>query len=178
MNRRRLLVSATLLSYLLYGMALVSVEASGGEKLRDYPDLTKTTTLSPSSSHRKMLLLSPGPEKGKAESRAEPERIGDKCKSTDIVVNQAVTEPMPNGIPGYMVEITNQCMSGCIISRIHINCGWFSSAKWINPRVFKRIHYDDCLVNNGKPLPFGSTLSFHYANTFPYHLSVAFVTCS
>ncbi|XP_020873719.1 protein TAPETUM DETERMINANT 1 isoform X2 [Arabidopsis lyrata subsp. lyrata] len=178
MNRRRLLVSATLVSYLLYGMAFVSVEASGGEKLREYLDLTKTTTLSPSSSHRKMLLLSPGPEKGKAESRAEPERIGDKCKSTDIVVNQAVTEPMPNGIPGYMVEITNQCMSGCIISRIHINCGWFSSAKWINPRVFKRIHYDDCLVNNGKPLPFGSTLSFHYANTFPYHLSVAFVTCS
>lgn len=117
-------------------------------------------------------------EKGKAERRAEPERIGDKCKSTDIVVNQAATEPMPNGIPGYTVEITNMCMSGCIISRIHISCGWFSSAKLINPRIFKRIHYDDCLVNNGKPLPYGSTLSFHYANTFPYPLSVAFVTCS
>ena len=42
-------------------------------------------------------------------------------------------------------------MSGCIISRIHINCGWFSSAKWINPRLFKRIYYEDCLVNNSKP---------------------------
>ncbi|CAE6199287.1 unnamed protein product [Arabidopsis arenosa] len=61
MNRRRLLVSATLLSYLFYGMALVSVEASG-EKLRENLDLTKTTTLSPSLSHRKMLLLSSGPE--------------------------------------------------------------------------------------------------------------------
>ncbi|CAE6199254.1 unnamed protein product [Arabidopsis arenosa] len=60
MNRRRLLVSATLLSYLFYGMALVSVEASG-EKLRENLDLTKTTTLSPSLSHRKMLLLSSGP---------------------------------------------------------------------------------------------------------------------
>ncbi|XP_010448495.1 PREDICTED: protein TAPETUM DETERMINANT 1 isoform X2 [Camelina sativa] len=171
MNRRRLLISAILLSYfLLHGTALAS-----GVKLRGNLDFTKTTTL-PSSSHRKMLLLSP--EKGKVERRAEPERIGDKCKSTDIVVNQAATEPMPSGIPGYTVEITNMCMSGCVISRIHISCGWFSSAKLINPRVFKRLHYDDCLVNNGKPLPYGSTLSFHYANTFPYPLSVAFVTCS
>jgi hypothetical protein len=44
-------------------MALVSVEASG-EKLRDNLDLTKTTTSSPSISHRKMLLLSPGTGKG------------------------------------------------------------------------------------------------------------------
>ncbi|XP_010448494.1 PREDICTED: protein TAPETUM DETERMINANT 1 isoform X1 [Camelina sativa] len=173
MNRRRLLISAILLSYfLLHGTALAS---ETGVKLRGNLDFTKTTTL-PSSSHRKMLLLSP--EKGKVERRAEPERIGDKCKSTDIVVNQAATEPMPSGIPGYTVEITNMCMSGCVISRIHISCGWFSSAKLINPRVFKRLHYDDCLVNNGKPLPYGSTLSFHYANTFPYPLSVAFVTCS
>lgn len=35
-----------------------------GEKLRDNLDLTKTTTSSPSISHRKMLLLSPGTGKG------------------------------------------------------------------------------------------------------------------
>ncbi|XP_024005303.1 protein TAPETUM DETERMINANT 1 isoform X2 [Eutrema salsugineum] len=175
MNRRRLLLSAAILSYLLCGMASVSVVASGGVELRDDPDLTKTTTLSTTYTHRKMLRLSPGK---KADTRAEPERIGEKCKGSDIVVNQVATEPMPNGIPGYRVEITNQCMSGCKISRIHISCGWFSSAKLINPRLFKRIHYDDCLVNNGKPLPYGSTLSFQYANTFPYPLSVSFVTCS
>ncbi|RID78700.1 hypothetical protein BRARA_A01496 [Brassica rapa] len=171
MSRRRLLLSATILSYLLHGMALVSVVASGVEEVRDNVDLTKTTTLATTSTHRKMLRLS-------HETRAEPDRIGEKCKKSDIVVNQAATEPMPNGIPGYTVEITNQCMSGCNISRIHVSCGWFSSAKLVNPRVFKRIHYDDCLVNNGKPLPYGSTLSFHYANTFPYRLAVAFVTCS
>ncbi|KAG2244404.1 hypothetical protein Bca4012_023171 [Brassica carinata] len=173
MSRRRLLISATILSYLLHGMALVSVVATtdGVEEVRDMLDWTKTTTLT-TSTHRKMLhRLSP-------ETRAEPDRIGEKCKKSDIVVNQAATEPMPNGIPGYTVEITNQCMSGCNISRIHVSCGWFSSVKLINPRVFKRIHYDDCLVNNGKPLPFGSTLSFHYANTFPYRLAVSFVTCA
>ncbi|XP_048597823.1 protein TAPETUM DETERMINANT 1 isoform X1 [Brassica napus] len=177
MSRRRLLLSATILSYLLHGMALVSVVASvdvsGVEEVsRDNVDLTKTTTLATTYTHRKMLRLS------HAETRVEPDRIGEKCKKSDIVVNQAATEPMPNGIPGYTVEITNQCMSGCNISRIHVSCGWFSSAKLVNPRVFKRIHYDDCLVNNGKPLPYGSTLSFHYANTFPYRLAVAFVTCS
>lgn len=171
MSRRRLLLSATILSYLLHGMALVSVVASGVEEVRDNVDLTKTTTLATTSTHRKMLRLS-------HETRVEPDRIGEKCKKSDIVVNQAATEPMPNGIPGYTVEITNQCMSGCNISRIHVSCGWFSSVKLVNPRVFKRIHYDDCLVNNGKPLPYGSTLSFHYANTFPYRLAVAFVTCS
>ncbi|CAH2078024.1 unnamed protein product [Thlaspi arvense] len=176
MSRRRLLLSVILLSYLLHGMALVSVAASGGVvELRDDLDSTNTTSLLSTSGHRKLLLLSPGK---KAETRAEPDRIGDKCKKSDIVVNQAATEPMPNGIPGYSVEITNQCMSGCNISRIHVSCGWFSSAKLINPRLFKRIHYDDCLVNNGKPLPYGSTLSFRYANTFPYPLSVSFVTCS
>ncbi|CAN6922198.1 unnamed protein product, partial [Brassica oleracea] len=184
MSRRRLLLSATILSYLLHGMALVSVVASGVEEVRDNVDLTKTTTLATTSTHRKMLRLSHGNLNSsvfflnKAETRVEPDRIGEKCKKSDIVVNQAATEPMPNGIPGYTVEITNQCMSGCNISRIHVSCGWFSSVKLVNPRVFKRIHYDDCLVNNGKPLPYGSTLSFHYANTFPYRLAVAFVTCS
>ncbi|KAL0688346.1 hypothetical protein Bca4012_088023 [Brassica carinata] len=176
MSRRRLLLSATILSYLLHGMALVSVVASGVEEVRDNVDLTKTTTLATTSTHRKMLRLSHGLMV--SETRVEPDRIGEKCKKSDIVVNQAATEPMPNGIPGYTVEITNQCMSGCNISRIHVSCGWFSSVKLVNPRVFKRIHYDDCLVNNGKPLPYGSTLSFHYANTFPYRLAVAFVTCS
>ncbi|KAJ0239743.1 Protein TAPETUM DETERMINANT 1 [Hirschfeldia incana] len=170
MSRRRLLISATIFSYLLHGMALVSVVASGVEVVRDNVDLTKTTTLA-TSTHRKMLHLSP-------ETRAEPDRIGEKCKKSDIVVNQAAAAPMPNGIPGYTVEITNQCMSGCNIARIHVSCGWFSSVKLVNPRVFKRIHYDDCLVNNGKPLPFGSTLSFYYSNTFPYRLAVSFVTCS
>ncbi|CAN8325838.1 unnamed protein product [Cochlearia groenlandica] len=168
MSRRRFLLSAAFLLYFLHGLALVSAVASAGVmEVRDTMGLSKTTTLT----HRKLLLLS-------HETRIEPERIGEKCKKSDIVVNQAPTEPMPNGIPGYTVEITNQCMSGCSISRIHISCGWFSSAKLINPRVFKRIHYDDCLVNNGKPLPYGSTLSFHYANTFPYPLSVSFVTCT
>ncbi|KAK4395576.1 TPD1 protein1 [Sesamum angolense] len=120
-----------------------------------------------------------GKGKGQEDGKGvEPNRIwGDKCSKSDIVISQGATEPLPNGIPTYTVEIMNVCVSGCDISSIHVSCGWFSSARLVNPRVFKRLRYDDCLVNDGKPLVNGRTLSFQYANTFPYPLSVSSVSC-
>ncbi|KAG8379467.1 hypothetical protein BUALT_Bualt07G0091500 [Buddleja alternifolia] len=108
----------------------------------------------------------------------EPNRIwSDKCSKSDIVISQGPTQPLPNGIPTYTVEIMNVCVSGCDISAVHVSCGWFSSARILNPRVFKRLRFDDCLVNDGNTLVNGRTLSFQYANTFPYPLSVSSVTC-
>ncbi|KAJ4850131.1 hypothetical protein Tsubulata_000605 [Turnera subulata] len=125
-----------------------------------------------SGPHRK-LLVKPSLE------RREPDRMwGEKCTRADIVINQGPTAPLPNGIPTYTVEIMNVCVTGCDISRIHLNCGWFSSARLINPRVFKRVRYNDCLVNDGRPLVNGGTLSFEYANTYLYPLSVSSVVCS
>ncbi|XP_016469596.1 protein TAPETUM DETERMINANT 1-like [Nicotiana tabacum] len=119
--------------------------------------------------HRKLL---------KQGNQVETNRIwGDKCSKTDIVINQGPTAPLPSGIPTYTVEIMNVCVSGCDISGIHLKCGWFSSARLINPRIFKRLHFDDCLVNDGKPLINGHTISFQYANTFRYPLSVSSVIC-
>ena len=109
----------------------------------------------------------------------EPTRIwGEKCTKSDIVINQGPTAPLPTGIPTYTVEVVNACATGCDIHGIHFKCGWFSSAHLINPRIFKRLRYDDCLVNDGKPLVYGGTLSFQYANTFPYPLSVSSVVCN
>ncbi|GKV18985.1 hypothetical protein SLEP1_g29288 [Rubroshorea leprosula] len=109
----------------------------------------------------------------------EPNRIwGEKCTKADIVINQGPTEPLPSGVPTYTVEIINVCVTGCDISGIHLSCGWFSSARLINPKIFKRLRYNDCLVNDGKPLVNGGTLSFQYANTFLYPLSVSHVVCS
>jgi hypothetical protein len=108
----------------------------------------------------------------------ETNRIwGEKCTKSDIVVNQGPTAPLPSGIPTYTVEINNVCANGCGIAGIHLNCGWFSSVKLINPRIFKRLRYDDCLVNDGKALGNGESLSFQYANTFSYPLSVSSVVC-
>ncbi|KAL4363693.1 hypothetical protein GQ457_04G036010 [Hibiscus cannabinus] len=104
----------------------------------------------------------------------EPDRIrGERCSKADIVINQGATSPLPSGIPTYTVEIMNVCVSGCDISGIHFSCGWFSSARLINPNTFRRLRYNDCLVNDGKPLMKGGTLSFQYANTFLYPLSVS-----
>ncbi|XP_022133419.1 TPD1 protein homolog 1-like [Momordica charantia] len=104
--------------------------------------------------------------------------IGSECSEGDIEVFQGQTAPLPDGIPAYTVEILNACASGCSISNIHLKCGWFSSARLVNPRVFRRLQYDDCLINDGDPLPPAQTLSFQYANTFPYPLSLASATCS
>ncbi|CAN4089330.1 unnamed protein product [Withania somnifera] len=128
--------------------------------------VTATTHIGPP---RKLLIQG---------NEVETNRIwGDKCSKSDIVINQGPTAPLPSGIPTYTVEIMNVCVSGCDISGIHLKCGWFSSARLINPRIFKRLHFDDCLVNDGKPLINGHTISFQYANTFRYPLSVSSVVC-
>nr|XP_011463235.1 PREDICTED: uncharacterized protein At1g05835-like [Fragaria vesca subsp. vesca] len=123
------------------------------------------------TTHRKLLVRG-------EENVEEPNRIwGEKCSRSDIVIDQGPTAPLPSGIPTYTVEIMNVCGTGCNISRIHLNCGWFSSATLVNPRVFKRLRYNDCLVNDGKPLVNGGSISFEYANTFLYPLKVSSVVC-
>lgn len=104
-------------------------------------------------------------------------RIRGECSNDDIVIYQGPTDPLPGGIPAYTVQILNVCASDCSISDIHVSCGWFSSTRLVNPRVFRRIYYDDCLVNNGDALGPGQSLSFQYANSFPYALSVSTVSC-
>ncbi|CAK7336773.1 unnamed protein product [Dovyalis caffra] len=116
-----------------------------------------------SAPHRKLLVRSMAME--------EPNRIGEKCTKADIVISQGPTAPLANGIPTYTVQIMNMCATGCDISRIHLSCGWFSSARLIDPKIFKRLRYNDCLVNDGKPLVTGRTLTFEYANTFSYPLA-------
>ncbi|KAF3786290.1 TPD1 protein-like protein 1 [Nymphaea thermarum] len=107
----------------------------------------------------------------------KPNRIGEACSQEDIALHQGATAPLPNGIPTYTVQILNICVTGCNISAIHVSCGWFSTARTINPRVFRRLRYDDCLVNDGNAVPPGGSLSFQYANTRPYPLSVSSVVC-
>ncbi|XP_061339809.1 TPD1 protein homolog 1-like [Gastrolobium bilobum] len=104
-------------------------------------------------------------------------RIGRACSKNYIRIYQSPMPPLPSGIPAYNVEITNMCPSDCSIANIHLHCGWFSSARLINPRVFKRLGYDDCLVNNGQALGAGRIISFQYATTFSYPLSVSSVVC-
>ncbi|KAJ8449550.1 hypothetical protein Cgig2_005572 [Carnegiea gigantea] len=100
-----------------------------------------------------------------------------KCTESDILVNQGPGAPLPSGIPTYTVEITNACVSGCDIAQIHMRCGWFSSARLIDPQIFKRLQFNDCLVNGGRPLLNGQSLTFQYANTYSYPLAVSSMSC-
>uniref|UniRef100_A0A2N9G2Q0 Uncharacterized protein n=1 Tax=Fagus sylvatica TaxID=28930 RepID=A0A2N9G2Q0_FAGSY len=92
----------------------------------------------------------------------EPNRIlAEECSNSDIAVSQGATELLPNHIPTYTVEITNVCATGCSISGIHLKCGMFSSSTLIDPKIFKRLAVDDCLVNDGQALAPGQIISFN-----------------
>ncbi|PKI67257.1 hypothetical protein CRG98_012329 [Punica granatum] len=93
------------------------------------------------------------------------------CSNRDISISQS-RDSMTSGIPQYIVQIVNTCInSGCAPSNIHVHCGWFASARIVNPRAFKRLSYDDCLVNAGKPLKGSQIVRFTYSNSFMYPLA-------
>ncbi|KDP29293.1 hypothetical protein JCGZ_19396 [Jatropha curcas] len=99
------------------------------------------------------------------------------CSKNDIEISQASIEPLGNGIPAFIVQIQNNGASGRRISDIHVSCGSFSSAQFINPKIFRRIVINDCLVNDGNALAPGEIISYEYANSFKYPLVVSSVVC-
>lgn len=92
------------------------------------------------------------------------------CTSRDISISQS-RDSSTSGIPRYIVQIANTCVCGCAPSNIHLHCGWFASARMVNRMTFKRLSYDDCLVNEGKPLKTSEIISFTYSNSFMYPLT-------
>ncbi|KAI3724865.1 hypothetical protein L1987_64632 [Smallanthus sonchifolius] len=96
------------------------------------------------------------------------------CTSRDLSIGQ--TTQSQHGIPLYTVQIVNTCLSNCGLSNIHFHCGAFASARLVNPRDFKKLSYDDCLVNNGQPMKPGQAIIFSYSNTFKYPISFKYAT--
>ncbi|PIN18226.1 hypothetical protein CDL12_09121 [Handroanthus impetiginosus] len=96
------------------------------------------------------------------------------CPHARIQVSQGDESNI--GIPRYIVMIANLC-TNCSVAKVHLHCGWFASATIVNPRLFKRIAYNDCLVNGGNPIPSGHVIQFVYSNTYKYSLSVASFVC-
>ncbi|XP_057765076.1 TPD1 protein homolog 1-like [Salvia miltiorrhiza] len=150
------------------------VHGSGSEEVVVFPKEKEN--------YPRNLFISPNTTTTTEIQEVGPERIGMGgemgCSKDSILVFQGATSPLPSGIPTYSVNVENVCLSeSCSISDIHLSCGWFSSARTINPTIFRRLNYDDCLVNDGQPLNPGESISFQYANTFPYPLSVSSVSC-
>ncbi|KAF9590824.1 hypothetical protein IFM89_038696 [Coptis chinensis] len=115
-----------------------------------------------SDSHRKLL--------GRGELIAGRYR---SCSIADMLLKEVQVQPLPNGIPQYLVQITNLCPTPrCAISNILVKCDEFSSDRTINPKMFRRLRHNHCLVNDGMTLKGGATISFQYANSFSSKLSV------
>ncbi|XVF66111.1 hypothetical protein PTKIN_Ptkin10aG0008200 [Pterospermum kingtungense] len=113
-----------------------------------------TTTQQAHSSQRKLLVHGTG-----------------SCTNRDISISQS--KDSTSGIPQYIVQIVNTCVSSrCPPSDIHLHCGWFASARIVNPTTFKRVSYDDCLVNGGKALETSQAIRFTYSNSFMYPLAL------
>ncbi|XP_057463889.1 TPD1 protein homolog 1-like [Actinidia eriantha] len=156
-----------------------SVEGINGDGGFQELVFSKENNNTPTAFARKLLAMADDDDNGDGDDNAgnTMNRIGGTCSKDNIVVFQGPTSPLPNGIPTYTVQILNVCVSGCSVSDIHLSCGWFSSARLINPRIFRRVYFNDCLVNNGEPLSPGESLSFQYANSFSYPLSVSSIAC-
>jgi hypothetical protein len=98
--------------------------------------------------------------------------FAELCTRSDISIFQDQVNSLPNGIPTFSVQIFNLCPRGCSVRNIHLACGWFASAKLINPLIFRRLSFNDCLVNDGNSLDGGDMLSFEYSNSFEYPMRV------
>lgn len=92
------------------------------------------------------------------------------CASQDLTIIQGPVSST-TGIPTFSVQIIN--LSGdCALGSIHVACGNWASATPVDPSVFTRLSYNDCLVNNGRPLSSQGSISFQYSNSAMYPMSI------
>ncbi|KAJ0968927.1 hypothetical protein J5N97_021804 [Dioscorea zingiberensis] len=81
----------------------------------------------------------------------------------------------PGHVPEYTVTISS--VGHRPVSEVHVSCGDFSSARIINPNVFRRLMPGDCLVKNGSIIDMAEAVSFTYTNFPPYKLIVSAAQC-
>lgn len=92
------------------------------------------------------------------------------CASQDLTLIQGPVSST-SGIPTFSVQIINLC-GNCALGAIHVACGNWASATPVDPYIFTRLAYNDCLVNNGKPLMSQGSISFQYSNSAMYPMSI------
>ncbi|KAI3986715.1 hypothetical protein MKX01_014253 [Papaver californicum] len=126
----------------------------------------------PSISHARVKFYTP-----RHHHRDGRGNRGIRCPTGTLGIFQSRVDPLPSGLPQHLVQICNTCATNCTAYDIHLSCGWFASARLIDPRDFRRLRFNDCLVNDGKELEEGRCLSFTYSETYPYLLAVSSIRC-
>ncbi|KAL5995451.1 hypothetical protein ACLOJK_025513 [Asimina triloba] len=101
------------------------------------------------------------------------------CSLSNIQVTQRATGGSVQGAPEYEVTIANNCI--CSQSNLQVSCAGFSSAEAVDPRVFRPVGGNLCLVNDGRPVQQSPPpITFKYAAQTKYNLtpSSSQVNCS
>ncbi|KAE8777307.1 hypothetical protein D1007_49958 [Hordeum vulgare] len=126
---------------------------------------------------RKMLSVNASsmPSSGGVGRSAEPLEL-EECSQDLLEVSQINAPSMAGGMPTYSVGITNTCID-CLVCDVHIACGDFASNDVIDPDKFRRLGFNDCLVNGGRSIEPSFPVSFQYGNSFPYPMTVASASC-
>ncbi|KAB5551757.1 hypothetical protein DKX38_009068 [Salix brachista] len=161
---------------LLLVLTLLAYEANGLEdqidshaKLQNFPSKAGETLFH----HPYSRLVHPG-QNQKPQHEVLGEIAETQCSTGVIRIEQGQEGTFPGGTPLFKVEIVNECPTGCTI---HLSCASFRSEKVINPKVFRRIAPDDCLLNDGQPLPSGEIITFEYAAATQFPFTVKNIVC-
>ncbi|XP_074287133.1 uncharacterized protein At1g05835 [Silene latifolia] len=95
-----------------------------------------------------------------------------RCMKNGPSVNQTQV-----GKARFRVDVVNNCGT-CPVTDIHVKCGKFPQSL-VDPKLFKVLKFDDCVVNSGLPLLPLQTLSFNYSRRtkFPLNPSSWFFQC-
>ncbi|XP_037427830.1 TPD1 protein homolog 1B-like [Triticum dicoccoides] len=131
----------------------------------------------PRNQMRKMLGVNASSmsSNGGGGHSAEPLEL-EECSKDLLEVSQFNAPSMAGGMPTYSVEFTNTCID-CAVCDVHVACGDFASNDVIDPDKFRRLAFNDCLVNGGGTIEPSFPVSFQYGNSFPYPMTVASASC-
>ncbi|XP_047330974.1 TPD1 protein homolog 1B-like [Impatiens glandulifera] len=100
------------------------------------------------------------------------------CCAADIRINQWPSGYTAMNIPKFTVEVVNEAwMATDGVFDVHIFCGEFASATLVNPMVFRRIGFGDCVLRDGGKIGMDEIISFDYSNILPYPLFAVHVRC-
>ncbi|PIA29883.1 hypothetical protein AQUCO_05800158v1 [Aquilegia coerulea] len=83
-----------------------------------------------------------------------------KCAADNPTVKQ--TQVGFQKTPIFLVEVQNNCPM-CPVIDIHVKCGNFLQ-DLVNPKLFKVLGHNDCVVNGGLPLAPLQKISFNYSH--------------
>ncbi|KNA10136.1 hypothetical protein SOVF_147190 [Spinacia oleracea] len=77
----------------------------------------------------------------------------------------------------YRVDVKNNCGT-CPVIDVHVKCGNFSQSE-VDPKLFKVLKFDDCVVNYGLPLLPLQIISFNYTHPtkYPLHPNTWYFQC-